>query len=129
MAISHGTALLGSLEIVDLESEETRATLSEYGKVIWFDEHRLVLNTPEKVEPERPYEGGEGFSLAVFDAATDEHRLLRQADEKTDYPLVRIENEEIFFEQRVAKSADDWTELQTTLWKINFEGTVEMEVE
>ncbi len=128
LAISQGIGLLGELEIVNLEDERTIANLSEYGKVIWLDGHRLVLNAPEKVGPERPYEGGEGVSLAAFDASAEKYWLLKQADEETDYPLIKAENEEIFFEKRVAGEKGDWTNPKISQWKINFKGTVEMEI-
>jgi hypothetical protein len=80
------------------------------------------------MEAERPYEGGEGVSLAAFDARSKKYWLLKQADEETDYPLVRAENEEIFFEKRVAGEKGDWTNPKISQWKINFEGTVEMEI-
>jgi hypothetical protein len=128
LAVSQGTAHLGSLEIINLENEETVAILSEYGQVIWLDDHRLVLNAPETVDPPRPYEGGEGVSLVAFDAASNHQRFLKKADAITDYPLQRVENEEIFFEKRLVKEGNDWTNPKISYWKINFEGTVEMEV-
>lgn len=127
LAISLGTGMLGSLEIIDLETEETVETLEEYGKVIWFDEQRLVLNVPEEVEPPRPYEEGDGVSLATFDAVLGEYNFLKQADTNTDYVLVKIVNEEIFFEVVVA-SDPDWKDFTTSRWRINFEGTLEEEV-
>ncbi|HUS52311.1 MAG TPA: hypothetical protein VMX77_02490, partial [Candidatus Bathyarchaeia archaeon] len=128
LAISQGTAHLGLLEIINLGNEETIASLSEYGKVIWLDGSKLVLNTPETVDPPRPYEGGEGVNLAAFDAASNQSRVLKRADEATDYPLLRVEDGEIFFEKRVVKEEGDWTQPTITQWKINFEGTVEIEI-
>jgi hypothetical protein len=119
--------MLGSLEIVNLETEETVETLEEYGKVIWFDEQRLVLNVPEEVEPPRPYEEGDGVSLATFDAVLGKLNFLKRADSNTDYVLEEIKNEEIFFEVVVA-SDPDWKDFTTSRWRINFEGTLEEEV-
>lgn len=127
LAISKGTAYLGSLEIINLGNEETIASLSEYGKAIWLDGNRLVFNTPETVDPPRPYEGGEGVNLAAFDAGSNQLRVLKRADEVTDYPLLKVEDGEIFFEKRVVKE-EDWTQPTITQWKINFEGTVEIEI-
>ena len=127
LAISLGTGMLGSLEIIDLETEETVETLEEYGKVIWFDEQRLVLNVPEEVDPPRPYEGGEGVSLATFDAVLGELNFLKRANLNTDYVLKEIKNKEIFFEKVVA-SDPSWTNFTTSQWRTNFDGSLEEEV-
>lgn len=122
---------LGQLELIDLAVREPVVVLPQYGgRWFWFAEGQLVYNAPEKVVPSRPFGTGEGLSLAVFEAKGTVQRLLKQADETTDYILERIENNEIIYKKvRVEKRRPDWLAPTISYWRTNFSGTLEERIE
>lgn len=125
LAISIGTSMSGTIEVVNLADEQTIGVLVEYGRFFWLKEGGLVFNTSQELSDPRPFEEGLGVSLATFDAGTGQVRVIKQADSHTDYILERVDQEEIYFKKVVGSDPETWLELTETYWRINFDGNIE----
>lgn len=128
LAVSRGTSISGSLEIIDLSSLKTIALLDQYGRYFWVNEGKIVFNTAQAVPIPRPYEGGLGFSLATYNAFTGETKIIKEADNKTDFVLTRVVNGEIYFNKIIGSDPETWLKLTESKWRINFEGNIEEEI-
>lgn len=128
IVISSGTSTTSSLEVIDLGSDATLATLSAYNRPVWLAEGKLVFNTPEPLNIPRPYEGGEGFSLATYLASDFGPKIIKPADDRNDYLLERVEKQEIYYKKVTASDPATWLKLTETHWRINFDGNIEEQI-
>ena len=119
--IDAGTGPEGILIVYDPATGKELSSFGD-GNLVWQDEKTIYMTQRTMVEPFRPWGGGEGYSLARIDIASDKSETLIKADEKNDYGVLNIDSTCLYYSRDYVSDVNDWgDESKTSSEKLCFD--------
>jgi hypothetical protein len=108
LLVDAGTSPEGVLTVYD-SSTGKEISLMGSGSYLWFDNQNLYISQETKVDPERPWENGSGFSLVKVNVITGNEEIIKKADSLTDYEIGNtIDSSCLYYSSRSVSNQSDW---------------------